>query len=63
MVKHIRNLFSNSKIEVCDDAIFGNKSSYEDLVFRSLSEKMYTFIMSSVQIANKLAYHYKVRLN
>ncbi|XP_062859665.1 cyclin N-terminal domain-containing protein 1 [Trichomycterus rosablanca] len=60
MVKHIRNLFSCSMSEVCDGATFGNKASHEELVFKSLRGKLYTFIVSSVQIASKLAYHSNV---
>uniref|UniRef100_A0A4W4E8A4 Cyclin N-terminal domain-containing protein n=1 Tax=Electrophorus electricus TaxID=8005 RepID=A0A4W4E8A4_ELEEL len=60
MVKHIANLFSSQKSEVCEGVSCRSTEKYEDLLFQSLSEKFYIFILSSVQIASKLSLHSSV---
>ncbi|XP_076856869.1 cyclin N-terminal domain-containing protein 1 isoform X2 [Brachyhypopomus gauderio] len=57
MVKHIENVFSSQISEVREGSSCGTSEKYEDLLFQRLSEKFYIFILSSVQIASKLALH------
>uniref|UniRef100_A0AAR2K8N9 Vacuolar protein-sorting-associated protein 25 n=1 Tax=Pygocentrus nattereri TaxID=42514 RepID=A0AAR2K8N9_PYGNA len=59
MVKHIENLFSIQKSRTSDGASCGAKESYEDLIFKNLGDKFRIFLLSSVQIASKLALHSK----
>uniref|UniRef100_A0A4W4EA77 Cyclin N-terminal domain containing 1 n=1 Tax=Electrophorus electricus TaxID=8005 RepID=A0A4W4EA77_ELEEL len=46
--------------EVCEGVSCRSTEKYEDLLFQSLSEKFYIFILSSVQIASKLSLHSSV---
>ncbi|KAK3529203.1 hypothetical protein QTP70_021426, partial [Hemibagrus guttatus] len=60
MLKHIGNLLSQQKSEVCDGSVCEAKGNYDELVFQNLSEKFRLFIISSVQIASKVTLHTNV---
>ncbi|KAM9463065.1 cyclin N-terminal domain-containing protein 1 [Clarias gariepinus] len=60
MLKHIENLLSQQKREVCNSSVCGFEGNYEDLVFQSLRDKFLLFIISSVRIASKVTLHAKV---
>lgn len=61
MLKHIGNLLSQQKSEVCDGSVCEAKgTNYEELVFQNLREKFRLFIISSVQIASKVTLHTNV---
>ncbi|XP_060795441.1 cyclin N-terminal domain-containing protein 1 [Neoarius graeffei] len=60
MPKHIENLLSQQKTEVCDSGVCAAKENYEELVFQSLRDKFCLFIISSVQIASKVTIYTNV---
>lgn len=62
MPKHIENLLSQQKTEVCDSGVCAAKENYEELVFQSLRDKFCLFIISSVQIASKVTIYTNVRV-
>ncbi|MCI4384001.1 hypothetical protein PGIGA_G00033260 [Pangasianodon gigas] len=60
MLKHIENLLSQQKTEVCDGNVCAAQGTHEELVFQSLRDKFSLFIISCVQIASKVTLHTNV---
>ncbi|KAF4085438.1 hypothetical protein AMELA_G00117900 [Ameiurus melas] len=60
MLKHIENISSQQKSEVCDGSVCAARGTYEELVFQSLRDKFRLFVISSVQIASKVTLHTNV---
>ncbi|XP_051968327.1 cyclin N-terminal domain-containing protein 1-like [Xyrauchen texanus] len=57
MAKHLEDLILYQKSQATQDPSCGDKGNYEDLIFQTLKEKFFLFILSSVQIASKLDLH------
>lgn len=62
MQKHIENLLSQQKSEVCDASVGAAKGNVEELIFQSLRDRFFLFSISCVQIASKVILHTKVRV-
>ncbi|XP_030630927.1 cyclin N-terminal domain-containing protein 1 [Chanos chanos] len=60
MTKHLERIYSSQNCQTLQGATCGQKTNYEDMVFEDVNEKFFVFILSSVQIASKLALHSSV---